>query len=30
MGEDRIVTLTFDTPVPADEVVVDILDRTVD
>lgn len=30
MGEDRIVILTFDAPVSANDVVVSILDRTVD
>jgi hypothetical protein len=30
MGEDRVVALTFDGPVAADEVSVEVLDRTVD
>ena len=30
MGEDRVVVLTFDGPVDAEDVVVDVLDRTVD
>ena len=30
MGEDRIVALTFDSPVSAGDVVVEVLDRTVD
>ena len=30
MGEDRVLILTFDAPVSADDVAVEILDRTVD
>ena len=30
MGEDRVLILTFDAPVSADDVTVEILDRTVD
>jgi hypothetical protein len=30
MGEDRVLILTFDAPVSAADVSVDILDRTVD
>ena len=30
MGEDRILILTFDAPVSADDVSVEVLDRTVD